>query len=111
MKTPLRARRHARIRAKVSGTSTRPRLAVFRSNRFIFAQIIDDINRVTLAAATSKGSKEKSARDRAKAVGVQIAKAAKAKQIDAVVFDRAGFIYTGSIQALAEGAREGGLKF
>ena len=88
----------ARIRAKISGTQERPRLAVFRSANHIYAQLIDDAAGVTLAAASSM-------------VGLMIAERAKAKSIEEVVFDRGGFIYHGRIKELAEGAREGGLKF
>ncbi|NLE07346.1 MAG: 50S ribosomal protein L18 [Parcubacteria group bacterium] len=106
-----RARRRKRIRAKVFGTSEKPRLSIFKSNRYISAQLIDDSKGVTLVAGTSKGLKEKSALERAKAVGVMIATQAKAKKITKVVFDRGGYLYTGSVSALALGAREGGLEF
>lgn len=104
-------RRHRRIRAKVSGTSERPRLAVFRSNRYVYAQIINDTNGTTLAAASSKEVKGNSLMERAKEVGKIIAAKALAKKLTAVVFDRAGFLYTGKIRAVADGAREGGLLF
>lgn len=106
-----RTRRHARIRAKVAGTALCPRLAAFRSNRFIYAQLIDDETGTTLAAADSRTSKAKSAIERAKEVGTTIAKAAKEKGIEKAVFDRGGFQYLGAIISLAEGAREAGLKF
>lgn len=106
-----RTRRHARIRAKVAGTATCPRLAAFRSNRFIYAQLIDDETGTTLAAADSRSSKAKSAIERAKEVGATIAKVAKEKGIEKAVFDRGGFQYLGAIISLAEGAREAGLKF
>lgn len=106
-----RERRKKRIRAKVFGVSEKPRLSVFRSNKYITAQLIDDSKGVTLAAATSKGMKIKSVVERAKAVGASIAEQAKAKNISAAVFDRSGYIYTGSVAALAEGARAAGLKF
>ncbi len=106
-----RTRRHARIRAKVSGTSVRPRLAVFRSNRFIYAQLIDDETQKTITAADSRAVKGASARDRAKAVGALIAEAAKKKGVTTAVFDRGGFQYLGVIAALADGAREAGLVF
>ncbi len=105
-----RIRRHARIRSKVKGTSERPRLAVFRSNRYISVQLIDDVKGATLAQATSKGMKGGMSASATK-VGAEIAKAAKEKGITAAVFDRGGFSYTGTIAALAEGAREGGLSF
>jgi large subunit ribosomal protein L18 len=106
-----RDRRRKRIRAKISGTSSMPRLSVFRSNKYISAQLIDDTTGNTLASATSKTMKEKTTVLRAKAVGTSIAEQAKAKKIENVVFDRGGYIYTGSVSAVAEGAREGGLKF
>ena len=109
-----RLRRHKRIRAKISGTAARPRLDVFRSNANIYAQIIDDENGVTLLSASTLdkefegygGNKEA-----AKAVGTMIAKRAIERGITEVVFDRGGYVYHGRIQALAEAAREGGLKF
>ncbi len=110
-KVASRVRRHARIRAKVTGTAERPRLAVFRSNRFIYAQLIDDEAGKTLAAADSRTAKGKTARDRASAVGETIATAAKAKGIVKVVFDRGGFQYQGTIVLLADAAREAGLEF
>jgi large subunit ribosomal protein L18 len=97
-----RQRRHNRIRAKVKGTAERPRLAVYKSNRYLEAQVIDDTKGTTLASVKM---------DDAKKAGAEIAKAAKAKGIDAVVFDRGGFRYTGAIAILADAAREGGLKF
>ena len=108
-KTQKRESRHARIRGKVIGTAERPRLAVFKSNTALYAQLIDDAKAVTIAAATSKGLKGSDGYDVAKQVGATIAKAAKAKGIDAVVFDRGGFKYVGRIAALADGAREAGL--
>ena len=109
-----RAKRHARVRAKISGTATCPRLNVFRSSKHIYAQLIDDVNGVTLAAASSMakdfdgngGNKEG-----ARKVGQLIAKRAAEKGITEVVFDRGGYIYHGRVKELAEGAREGGLKF
>ena len=109
-KTEKRIRRHARVRAKISGTAKRPRLAVFKSNKAMYAQLIDDTKGVTLAFVSSlklKGAmKAKSAM-----VGKLIAEAASGKKIHAVVFDRGGFLYTGNIKVLAEAAREAGLKF
>lgn len=104
-------RRRARIRAKVSGTGAMPRLAVFRSNRFLYGQLVDDTKGVTLASASDMKSKEKSKTLRAREAGVALAKAALAKKISKVVFDRGGFVYTGRVRAFAEGAREGGLVF
>ena len=109
-----RLRRHKRIRAKVSGTPERPRLNVFRSERHIYAQIIDDTIGVTLCSASTveKGFEGLgSNKEAAKKVGMAVAERAKAKGIDTVVFDRGGYIYHGRVQALAEGAREGGLEF
>ncbi len=110
-KTEQRARRRNRIRAKISGTATTPRLAVFKSLKYIYAQLIDDENGVTLASATSMGMKVKGKTTAAKAVGVELAKKAGDKKIAKIVFDRGGYIYTGRVKALAEGAREGGLTF
>lgn len=113
-KKEQRDRRHNRIRAKLSGTKERPRLAVFKSNRYISVQLIDDTAQKTLGAASSqtlKDAKGKPLTEAAKLVGVEIAKAAKGQKIDAVVFDRGGFQYTGAVQALAESARESGLIF
>ena len=109
-----RLKRHKRVRSKISGTAERPRLNVFRSNTNIYAQIIDDINGVTLASASSLdkeitgngGNKEA-----AKEVGKLVAKRAADKGITDVVFDRGGYVYHGRVKELAEGAREGGLKF
>ena len=112
-----RRKRHQRIRKRVAGTPARPRLAVHRSAKHIYAQVIDDLGQKTLLAAcdseealreAGKGLKKK---DRAKKVGVAIAKKCLEKGIDKVVFDRAGYEYHGRVSALADGAREGGLKF
>lgn len=109
-----RLKRHKRVRVKISGTPERPRLNVFRSSKHIYAQIIDDVNGVTVASASSlmkgfdaKGSNTEGARK----VGELIAKAATEKGITDVVFDRGGYIYHGRVKELAEGARENGLKF
>jgi large subunit ribosomal protein L18 len=109
-----RRRRHRRVRGKVEGTAERPRLVVFRSNRGISAQLIDDLEGKTLAGATwtalpksFKGSKTAQAAE----VGKRLADAAKKAGIESVVFDRAGYLYHGRVKALAESAREGGLKF
>lgn len=109
-----RIKRHRRVRKKVSGTPERPRLNVFRSNKHIYAQIIDDVNMTTLVSACSleKGfSDSGSNKSGARIVGSMIAKKALKKNIKNVVFDRGGFIYHGRVQELAEGAREGGLEF
>jgi len=109
-----RLKRHKRVRAKISGTAECPRLNVFRSLQHIYAQLIDDVAGVTLVSASSTekdftnygGNK-----DAAKEVGKLLAERAKAKNINDVVFDRGGYVYTGRVAALAEGAREGGLNF
>ena len=109
-----RERRHARVRGKISGTPECPRLCVFRSAKHIYAQIIDDVNGVTLASASTL-SKEFEGyggnKEAARKVGRQVAEAAAKKGIKDVVFDRGGYVYHGRIQELAEGAREGGLNF
>ena len=112
-KNDSRLRRHARVRAKVSGTPERPRLNVFRSNAHIHAQIIDDVNQTTLVAASSVSLKIANGGnvEAAKQVGEAIAKAALDKNITNVVFDRGGYIYHGRVKALADAAREAGLKF
>jgi len=109
-----RLHRHKRVRAKVSGTPERPRLNVFRSETNIYAQVIDDTTGRTLVSASSleksftcDGTKT----DAARKVGQTVAERAKAKGIETVVFDRGGYLYHGRVQALAEGAREGGLQF
>ena len=108
-----RIKRHNRVRGKISGTAERPRLCVFRSEKNIYAQIIDDVAGVTLVSASSldKSIEGGSNKDAAKAVGKLIAERAAQKNIVDVVFDRGGNIYHGRVQALAEGAREGGLNF
>jgi large subunit ribosomal protein L18 len=107
-----RLRRHRRVRGKITGTAERPRLMVFRSNRGIFAQIVDDTSGRTLASANwvglrSNGDKSAQARE----VGKALATAAKKAGVEVVVFDRGGYLYHGRVKALAEGAREGGLIF
>jgi large subunit ribosomal protein L18 len=109
LKQAGRARRHRRVRRSISGSAERPRLAVYRSNRHMYAQLIDDRSGRTLASATDQGlSGHKT--DVAKLVGKALADRAKAAGIDRVVFDRGGRLYHGRVRALAEGAREGGLK-
>jgi len=108
-----RERRHRRVRAKVTGTAERPRLVVFRSNRGIEAQLVDDLEGRTLTGASwlqlksGKGNKT----DQAAAVGKELAKRAKDAGIETVVFDRGGYLYHGRVKALADAAREGGLRF
>jgi large subunit ribosomal protein L18 len=111
-----RKKRHRSARKRIEGTSERPRLAVFRSSRHIYAQVIDDQHRKTLTATSDKalaveGEKQADKKARAKKVGAAIAKQCLEKGIDKVVFDRAGYKYHGRISALADGAREAGLKF
>jgi large subunit ribosomal protein L18 len=112
-KHQARQRRHRRVRGKVAGTAERPRLVVFRSNRGIFAQLVDDETGRTLAGAswTALGGTKGSKTDQAKAVGEALADAAKKAGIERCVFDRGGYLYHGRVKALAEGAREGGLQF
>ena len=112
-KKAMRLKRHIRVRGKISGTAERPRLNVFRSNANIYAQIIDDVNGVTLVSANTleKGFEGATGNaEAAKKVGTVLAERAKAKGIEEVVFDRGGYVYHGRVAALAEGAREGGLK-
>ena len=112
-KNKLRVKRHKRVRGKISGTAARPRLNVFRSNANIYAQLIDDVAGVTLASAStldkevSKGTKT----EQAVVVGKLVAERAVAKGISEVVFDRGGYLYHGRVKALADSARENGLKF
>ena len=113
-KPKARARRHRRVRGKVVGTAQRPRLVVYRSNKGISAQLVDDLEAKTLAAASwlnlkksFKGTKTEQAAD----VGKLLAASAKQAGIESVVFDRGGYLYHGRVKALAEGAREGGLRF
>ncbi|MCM3612581.1 50S ribosomal protein L18 [Planococcus sp. MERTA32b] len=114
-KNASRKKRHARVRSKITGTAERPRLNVFRSNKYIYAQLIDDTNGVTLASASSMdkdfsgdvtGNVEAAAK-----VGETIAKKATEKGLKSVVFDRGGYLYHGRVKALAEAARENGLEF
>ncbi len=109
-KTIQRHRRHRRIRARVIGSAEKPRLAVYRSNRAISVQLIDDVAAKTLAAASSSAMKG-TERDNAVLVGKEIAAKAKGLGITKIVFDRGGFLYAGKIKALADAAREGGLTF
>ena len=111
-KSNRRIRIKAHIRTKISGTAEKPRLSVFRSNTQIYAQIIDDVKGVTLAAASSLGSKDKITKtEQAAVVGNLIAKNALEAGIKEVVFDRNGYLYHGRVKQLADAAREGGLKF
>lgn len=116
-KNKIRVNRHRRIRNKISGTTERPRLSVYRSSTNIYAQIIDDVNGTTLVSASTKDKElagkvsEMTKVEAAKVVGAELAKRAIEKNIETVVFDRGGYVYHGRVQSLAEGARENGLKF
>ncbi len=114
-KSERKKRIHKRIRKVAHGTPDRPRLSVFRSNKEIYAQVIDDVNGVTLAAASSRDKSLEKAKgtktDKAKEVGKLIAEKAKKAGVETVAFDRGGNLYHGRVKSLAEGAREGGLKF
>jgi large subunit ribosomal protein L18 len=113
-KPQARERRHRRVRGKITGTAERPRLVVFRSNRGIEAQLVDDLEGKTLAAASWLGLKKSfkgTKTEQAAEVGKQLAANAKTAGIETVVFDRGGYLYHGRVKALADAAREGGLKF
>ena len=110
-KTEKRIRLKGKIRAKIVGTKQRPRLSVFRSNKFVYAQVIDDMVEKTLAQASDVKVKKGTKTERAKEVGKMIAEAALKAKIKNVVFDRNGFKYTGRIKLVADAARESGLKF
>ncbi|MNG03816.1 50S ribosomal protein L18 [compost metagenome] len=115
-KNKARLKRHLRVRKKISGTTARPRLSVFRSSKHMYAQLIDDINGVTIAAASTMDKELTEVGnggnvEAAKKVGELIAARAKAKGVSEVVFDRGGYLYHGRIQALADAAREAGLEF
>jgi large subunit ribosomal protein L18 len=112
IKKEKRVRRHARVRSLIVGTAARPRLAVFRSNKFIYAQLIDDQSQTTVVSAADMGGTVTGTKvSRAEIVGTDIAKKAAAKGITTVVFDRGGFKYTGRVKALADAARAAGLVF
>ncbi|WLR41997.1 50S ribosomal protein L18 [Bacillus carboniphilus] len=114
-KNVVRKKRHARVRSNLSGTATRPRLNVFRSNKHIYAQVIDDMNQVTLASASTLDKDlaldSKGNIDAAVKVGELVAKRALDKGVETVIFDRGGYLYHGRVKALADAAREAGLKF
>jgi|SRR3972149_8477190 len=110
-KVEKRIRLKRKIRAKIQGKTDRPRLSIFRSNKYIYAQIIDDKKGVTLVSASDAKIKKGTKGERALQVGTMIAEVAKAKKIDKVVFDRSGFRYTGRVKLLADAARSGGLLF
>ena len=114
-KNATRRKRHARVRAKLSGTAARPRLNVFRSNKYIYAQLIDDVNGVTIASASTiekdLGLESTNNLEAAQKVGELIAKRAVEKGVSSIVFDRGGYLYHGRVKALADTARENGLEF
>jgi len=111
IKTEKRNRRKNRTRSKIKGTTERPRLSVFKSNKYIYAQIIDDEKQQTLAAVSSLKDKPNGLVKKAKKIGKELAENAVKKGIKKVVFDKSGYLFTGRVKALAEGSREGGLKF
>ena len=110
-KNVSRQKRHLRIRKNISGTPEKPRLNVFRSNKQIYAQVINDLTGTTLASASSLGLEKMAKIEQAKKVGALVAENAKKAGVESVVFDRNGYLYHGRVQALADAAREGGLKF
>ncbi|MCI5108379.1 MAG: 50S ribosomal protein L18 [Candidatus Pacebacteria bacterium] len=110
-KKEQRDRRRSRIRSTISGTAKKPRLAIFKSNKYINAQAIDDSRGTTLVSLSSKSLEKGTPTEKAAQLGKDLAKSLKEKKVDAVVFDRGGFIFTGQVKALADGAREAGIKF
>ena len=110
-KTRNRVKRHKKIRTRVSGTKETPRLSLYKSNKRIYAQVIDDDGRTTIVSALTDTKKGKTMTQKATEAGKEIAKKAIEKKIKEVVFDRGGFLYTGKVKAFADAAREGGLKF
>lgn len=111
VKSDQRKTRHARIRAKISGTTEKPRLSIFKSNRHMYAQLIDDATGATIIGISSEKAEGKNMTEKSKELGKMIAKEALAKKISKIAFDRGGFKYTGKIKLFADSAREGGLKF
>jgi large subunit ribosomal protein L18 len=111
LKTQKRTRRHARVRSQVVGSAEKPRLSVYRSNKFVYAQLIDDESGKTLVSANDVKETKGTKTERAQTVGKNIAEAAKKKNITAVVFDRGGFKFAGRVKAVAEEARAAGLEF
>lgn len=111
VKKEKRVRRHNRIRAKLVGTADRPRLALFRSNRYLYAQLIDDEGGKTIASVDSRKTKGETKREKIENSGTLIAAFAKEKGVNTVIFDRGGFLFAGSIKAFADAARKGGLTF
>ena len=111
LKADSRQRRHARIRARISGTSAKPRLSIFKSNRHMYAQLIDDTTGATILGLSSEKVEGKNMTEKSKELGKMVAQMALGKKISAIAFDRGGFKYTGKIKLFADSAREGGLKF
>lgn len=111
IKTSKRTRRHARIRSKVHGTAERPRIAVYRSNTALYAQLIDDVKHATIVAVDTRRIVGAGAREKARMAGGILAEGAKKAGVERAVFDRGGFLYTGMVKEFAEGARAGGLEF
>lgn len=105
-----RIRRHTRVRARVSGTAERPRVVVFKSNRWTYAQAVDDVACTTLASVSDRAAKKGTKTERASVLGHDLAKLLKAKHIEAAVFDKAGFKYHGRVKAIADGLRDGGIR-
>lgn len=110
-KTLDRKRRHNRVRSKINGTAERPRLVVFKSLKFTYGQIIDDESKKVIVSASDMKMKEGTKSEKSKKVGIELAKLAKEKKVEKVVFDRNGYRYHGRVKALADAAREGGLQF
>jgi large subunit ribosomal protein L18 len=110
-KAEKRNRRHRRVRAKIFGTADRPRLSVFKSNKYIYGQIIDDEKSQTIAASGTREEKKAPPLVQAKSAGLKLAEKALKKGIKKVIFDRGGFLYAGRVKSFASGAREGGLEF
>ena len=110
-KNTNRKRRHARVRSKVKGTSEKPRVSVFRSNKAIRVQLIDDEKGNTIVSVNSIADKKKNPTEQSRAIGIELAEKAKKKGVTKAVFDRSGFAYHGRVKEVAEGVREGGLKF
>lgn len=106
-----RKKRHNRIRSKISGTAQKPRLSVYKSTTNNYAQLIDDVKGITLASASDLKVKKGNKTEKAKSIGLELAKKAKENKIESCIFDRSGYKYHGRVKAIAEGAREGGLKF
>jgi large subunit ribosomal protein L18 len=110
-KNKLRAQRKARVRGKISGVETLPRVSIFKSNKHVYAQAIDDINGVTVASADGKKMGLKATKEDAKKVAVAMADALKAKNIEKIVFDRNGYLYHGVVASFADAMRDAGIKF